>query len=70
MFLLLGFSCHLVTYAREIFKLDFAVITRGDNLFRKKLYVSWKNFEEKESELEFWRTVDEDVNDFLKSGLT
>jgi len=32
--------------------------------------VSWKNFEEKESELEFWRTVDEDVNDFLKSGLT
>jgi len=39
------------------------------SLFKKKLYLSWEKFEEKENELKFWRTVNEDVNDFLKGAL-
>jgi len=38
-------------------------------VFKRKIFLSWENFEEKESEIEFWRTVNEDVNDFLRHGL-
>tara|TARA_Y100000310_G_C20684209_1_gene817961 strand:- start:2196 stop:2315 length:120 start_codon:yes stop_codon:yes gene_type:complete len=38
-------------------------------LFRRKLFLSWENFEEKESEIAFWRTVSEDVDEFLKGAL-